>query len=404
MPLTLDRIQAWFAPLVILLAALTFIIWMWWRPAIAWDQTIALILVACPCALGLAAPLTYALAVGRAARQGILLRDSAALEELGHCHRTVLDKTGTLTTGVMTVIDWTLLDATQPEALAACSALARTSDHPAARALAEHLSDVGQPRDQRCELTDVCDHPGKGLSAVWQGHDLRIGRPGFVSNAIPPSEHSQVALSMDGKPLATATLDDPLRPGARELVERLESQGLPVTIASGDNPAVVERIGAQLGLPAERCLGALSPDDKTRVVSSGSPTLMIGDGVNDAAALQAARVGIGLRGGLEAGMACSSVFCTRPDLSLVHSFLDGARATTGRLHLALGLSITYNLIGVVAVMVGWWGPYVCAIAMPLSSLSVVALVATGSFFGKPAHTGNNSRTDTAVRNVSEPYR
>lgn len=380
-----DRILAWFAPVVAILAAITFVLWWQLDATRAWDQTIALIIVACPCALGLAAPLIQALTVSRAAAQGILIRDAAVSERLAHIRHVVLDKTGTLTTGKMAVgqLEWLHDD---PSQISRMVSLAAHSGHPAAQALVQHW-----PNTERLAVSDVSEQPGRGLSGFCQGQKIRIGKAHWVSedghseNAVADKAlgHSAVAVAINGNMVLRVQLIDPLRPEAEPFIRFLEQQGMTIAICSGDRAAAVRQVGAALGLPAGRIFADQSPEDKKDLVESlqqSGPVLMLGDGINDAAALAKADIGIGMRGGLEATLPVSSVFLMHSQLNQVQELVAGGKKARQTLRQALAWSVVYNVLGIGAAMIGWWGPWICAIAMPLSSLTIIAIALSGRAF------------------------
>lgn len=390
-----DRVLAWFAPVVALLAAITFTLWLQVDLSRAWEQTIAVIIVACPCALGLAAPLIQALSVSRAARQGILIRDAAIQERLAHCRHVVVDKTGTLTSGLMQVRSATWQETAMPQAQAWCRQLAARSGHPASRAIAAYLPDENAGSDGA--LSALSDVPGHGIEARVGQHLLRLGTPAFAL----AQEHdwAHTVFSIDGQCVASFVLHDPPRPQAAALLRLLQQQGFQVSVASGDHAQAVAACGQALGLDPTRCHARCSPEDKRALVEQlgrDGGVVMIGDGINDAAALKAASVGIGIRGGLQATLQVSPVFLTRPDLNLIGTLLRGARQSRISLRRCLAWSILYNVGGIAAAMIGWWGPWICAIAMPASSLTIIALALMSSAF--------RGRTDGANDTAPTPLK
>jgi cation transport ATPase len=383
-----ERLNTLFAPAVALLALLCALLWWWLDPSRVWDQVIALILAACPCAIGLAAPLTYALATGRALRLGLLLRDAGVIERLARLRHAVFDKTGTLTEGRMRVVEWrwaaAALESQRPLIEAAVAAVEARSPHPIALALCEHLRGRELPA---CPLEGFAVVAGAGVSADCPLGSLRIGSAAFCG--LPPGggDLSEVLVESEGRELARILLDDPPRPGIAAVLERLRARGVALAVCSGDAAGVTIRVARGFGIADAR--GEMSPEAKAARVAELQQTglvLMVGDGLNDAPALSRADVAVGMRGGLQAAMDCSHVFLEHDDTALVGTLLDGASRARRCIHACLWVSLAYNLLAIACVMAGWWGPLVCAVAMPVSSLTVVVMVVAGGYFQLPRPT------------------
>jgi P-type Cu2+ transporter len=363
-------LQAWFAPLVLVLAIATALLWWSIDPSRMVDQVIALILACCPCALGLATPLAYAVATGRALGHGLLVRDAGAFERLAHIRHAVIDKTGTLTEGRMQVETWETLDEPPEQLAEALLAACQHSDHPTAQAVARYL----HADDRRAaSITEFQQHGGLGLSCRWQGQELRLGRPDWCGLSEQPGPHTELGLSWGGRTFARIRLTDPIRPLAGQLLEQLRPQA-EIHLYSGDGQGVTEAVARHLAI--DQAHGRQSPEAKAAAVTrlhQLGPVLVMGDGINDAPALAAADVAIGLRGGLQAAMDCADVFVEQGDIQAVGRLLNGARSTRRLIVICLLSSLVYNLAAVLLVMAGIWGPLICAVAMPISSLTVVAL-------------------------------
>jgi len=374
-----DRLSAWFVAAVLVLAAATAGLWFVIDPSRAIEHTVALLIVSCPCALGLATPLAVSAAIGRAARLGILVKGGDALETLSRPGRMILDKTGTLTEGRLAVVHWTGSLATRARIAAAESC----SSHPAARALAETTLDTGSML-----VEDVHQETGRGLTARCDGLTMRIGSPAFISETYGPLPDelaeaveavvgdglSPVVIAEDGLVTAIAGLGDPLREDSPDAVAAIRARGWRIEVLSGDHPTVVRSVAGLVGIPERSARGGASPEDKLRRAREATlvdTTVMVGDGVNDAAALAAASVGIGVHGGAEATLVAADVYLDRPGLQPVVDLLDGARRTMGVIRRNLGLSLAYNLVAISLAMAGMMHPLVAAILMPLSSMTVV---------------------------------
>jgi len=378
-----DRLSGWFVMAVLALAAVNFLLWLQLDPANAVEHTIALLIVACPCALGLATPLAIAAAVGRAAHGGILVKGGEVLERLARPGRVLLDKTGTLTRGQVGVAAWHGPD----EAKRLVLALEAHSSHLYADAFrAAFAADTaGVP-----EASEVEERQGLGLRGRAEGREVLVGSPRLLAEAgveLTAAERERVErqahdaltpvlVAVDGRHLATAGLGDAIHPGAAGALAELRARGWRVGILSGDHEEVVAAVGRQLGIPLEHCHGGVSPEGKVAVVEeerARSPVLMVGDGVNDAAALAAATTGVAVHGGAEASLAAADVYMTEEGVQGVVHLLDGARRTVRVIRRNLAVSLAYNGLGVALAMAGLLNPLVAAILMPASSLTVISL-------------------------------
>ncbi len=377
-----DKMAGAFIAAVIGLATVTFILWVRRDPSAAIDNAIAMLVVTCPCALALATPLAITVAIGRAARQGILVKGGDALELLARPGRIILDKTGTLTEGRMDVVSWTGPD----DARALVLALEQHSRHPVAAAL---LRAWGEPT---LVATDVRELIGGGLEGTVAGHRVVVGKPSFVAQraaAAPPDfpplddALTPVLVAVDGVVVGRAGLGDPLREGSRDAIHAMRAAGWHVSILSGDDPRVVAATARTLGIPEADCRGGATPEEKRAAIEDAArsgPVVMVGDGVNDAAAIAAATVGIGVRGGAEACLAAADVFLARAGLGPLLELQTGARRTVGLIRLGIGFSLFYNLCGAAMALTGVMDPLIAAIVMPLSSLTVVLAAWRGRTF------------------------
>ena len=374
-----DRISGWFVMVVLSLAALTVAIWLQIDPEHAVEHAVALLIVSCPCALGLATPLAVSAAVGRAARAGILIKGGDALEILAKPSQMILDKTGTLTEGRLTVIRWHGNEALRPMVAAAESC----TTHPVAVALTADVDTSGIAIP-----TQVEQHPGRGLTARTDAGDLVVGSPSFARELLgglpEPIEatireeveqgHTPIVISLDGCAEAVAALGDPLRTDTAASLAEIRRRGWTIEVLSGDHPGTVEALLTRLGLVSSQGRGGALPEDKLervrRAATNGS-VVMVGDGVNDAAALAAATVGVGVHGGAEAALAAADVYLGTPGLEPLVRLLEGSRRTLRVIRRNLIFSLSYNAVAVTMAMLGLMHPLVAAILMPASSITVV---------------------------------
>jgi Cu2+-exporting ATPase len=384
-----DKISGWFVAVVLTLAALTVIAWAFIEPSMAVEHATALLIVTCPCALGLATPLAITAAIGRAAGRQILVKGGAALEALAHPGRLVLDKTGTLTTGRPTVA-WRELAADDAHAAAALEAL---SAHPVADAIAR---DLGPGDDAPTPIVEGFRHTlGGGVEGSVDGRAYAVGSARFVEGvvgALGPrvgalvgraagDGHTPVVVARDGDAVGVVAVGDTLRADAHEAITSMRAMGWDVSILSGDHPAIVERVARALGVEAE---GGATPERKLEAVrrlAGEGPVVMVGDGVNDAAALAAATVGVAVHGGAEASLAAADAYVGRPDLGGLVELLAGARRTRGVVKRGLVISLAYNALFASLAIAGLITPLAAAVLMPASSLTVIGLAYRSRTFG-----------------------
>ena len=396
-----DRVAAIFVPAVLAIAALTFCGWHFWQGAALEDAllpAVAVLVIACPCALGLATPAAIMAGTGVAARHGILVQDAEALEQACRIDTVAFDKTGTLTLGEPTLSE--LLAAPgidEAGALQAAAALQRQSEHPLARAVVA-AADAAD-RDSRLEAQEVQAVPGRGSQGLVQGAQLHLGSLRWMDELgvalgelgaraeILQNEGATVsALALrlpDGRfaPLALFAFADLPKPGAQAAIEQLRARGLRLSMISGDNRGAAEAMACRLGLDpdAGEVLAEVLPGDKAARVAElrqrGRRVAMVGDGVNDAPALAAADVGIAMasaRGGSDVAMHAAGITLMRGDPLLVVAALDISRRTVSKIRQNLFWAFAYNVAGIPLAALGYLDPVFAGGAMALSSVSVVS--------------------------------
>ncbi len=386
-----DRVAGRFVRVVLAVASISFFYWLWFNPTQAIDNAVSLLIVTCPCGLGLATPLAVTIALGRAARRHILVKGGEVLEALNRQGVILLDKTGTLTAGRIAVVSWSGDEGVRP----LVSALERHSAHTIAQALADGQSQIA---DSELPVSDVVQTMGGGIAGTVAGQRLLVGSPQFVRQQgcrIPPAIEAAeretiavtatpVVVAVDGCVVAVAGLGDPLRPDTADSLDCLRKLGWKIRILSGDHPEVVAAIGRQLGIEGADALGGVSPEAKlaaVRAAAIGGPVVMVGDGVNDAAALSAASVGIAVHGGAEASLAAAHVYLDRPGLAPILELMHAARSTMGAIRRCFAVSIGYNLLAGTLAVMGIIRPLTAALLMPLSSFTVFALAYAVRTFG-----------------------
>ncbi|MFN8579974.1 MAG: heavy metal translocating P-type ATPase [Gemmatimonadaceae bacterium] len=367
-----DRLSGAFVVVVLLLALGIYAYWVRRDASRAIDNAIALLIVTCPCALAMATPLAVTVAVGRAARAGLLIKGGDALELLAKSGTIFLDKTGTVTRGESSLLVWDGPDWVKPLVLA----LERESSHPVADGFRRAWAGLDAP-----EVAESAHVAGGGIRGVVEGRRLTVGSPAFVSTdlASPPSIDEAVALTpvwiaIEGSLVARAGFGDPVRPDARAAVDALRSRGWKTQLLSGDAKAVVDDVARQLGIPLELARAGATPEEKARAVDvarATGPVVMVGDGVNDAAAIATASVGIGVHGGAEACLATADVYLVSPGVEPLVRLLDGSRRTMHVIRRNIAFSLAYNVVGAALAMTGTINPLIAAIMMPASSLTVI---------------------------------
>ncbi len=393
---TTDRIGRRFVQVLFVAAALTGAVWLHRGADVALERVVALLVVACPCAFGLSVPLAMSVALMRAARLGIFIKNPDALDRLRAVGTVLLDKTGTLTDGRSSVARWKGEDVV----LQFARALEAESSHAVARAFR------GAGRSFRVVRTieQVVEVPGQGIAGRLDGREVRVGtrRHMDAAGAVVPSAFEAFAatlvaegfspafVAVDGCVAGMAGIGDALRPDACATVAALRARGIRVRVLSGDHPEVVARIGAELGLPADDVTGGLTPEAKRDIVAGlvagagrGGSVVMVGDGVNDAAALALADVGIAVHGGMGATIVAADVVFTREGVTPLVDILDGARRLRGVVRRNIGFSLVYNTVAASLALAGLVGPLAAAILMPLSSLTVVLSSALTRTFARP---------------------
>ena len=361
-----DRAAGLYSPLVHILSFGAFGYWMWatggdMRYAI--NISAAVLIITCPCALGLAVPAVITSASGKLFRKGLLIKHGTALERLAEVDTVVFDKTGTLTMGVPEPV--ALAD--QPaQVLGLAAALAAGSSHPLARALAEGALALGV---QAAAVTDIREVPGYGIEGQWQGSRVRLGRADWCS--AKAVAQTATYLAVDGQTHAFAFTDRP-RPGASEAVTALKAAGMTVELLSGDAEAPVRELAERLGI-ANWKAGVLPAEKAARVAelsAKGRRVLMVGDGLNDTAALAAAHVSISPATALDAARVASDIVLLGQDMAPIADAVRIGRQSARRMVENFAISGGYNVIAVPLALVGLATPLAAALAMSLSSITV----------------------------------
>jgi Cu+-exporting ATPase len=377
-----DRISSVFVPLVLVFAALTFTAWALAGDAAAgFSAAVAVLVIACPCALGLATPTALLVGTGRAAQLGIVIRDAGVLESTRRVDTVVLDKTGTVTTGRMSVHGaW----AVHGEAVRWAGALEASSEHPIGVAIAEHAAvegDGGPPP----VVHDFVNHAGVGVSGIVEGHRVRVGRPssgrealqGALADGLEATRNAgrtAVLVEVDDRPVAMLAVGDSVKPTSADAVRRLRRLGLHPVLLTGDHTAAARAVAAEIGV--EDVVAEVLPHGKVQAVSSlraaGRVVAMVGDGVNDAAALAEADLGVALGTGAAAAVEAGDVTLTHGDLRSAADAIELSRRTLRTIKQNLFWAFAYNVVGIPVAALGLLSPMIAGAAMAASSVCVVS--------------------------------
>ena len=396
-----DRISSIFVPIVVLAALLTFITWYGFSFGTLEQSVIAsvsLLVIACPCALGLATPVALLVASGSGAKRGIVLRKTRALEIASKINTVIFDKTGTLTTGKMTVQKLSFAPHNYPlgEILQASLALTRESNHPVSSAISRYcLATLGSEglTGKPKVLKEFSESPGQGIAARVEiagiESPLLLGSRSSTLKAVLkfPQEIEEAAnqaqfngssisiLVLEGEAIAAFEVGDSLRKGAKELIVHLEKRNIETWLISGDSTSAVNKIAEEVGINLERCIAGASPEDKLfkirELSDNGKKILMVGDGVNDAAALAEADLSMAMGTGTDTAIATADITLMRPELNSVSSALELSTQTLKTIKGNLLWAFLYNTIGIPIAALGLLNPMIAGAAMATSSLFVV---------------------------------
>lgn len=399
-----DRVSAVFVPIVIGLALATLAGWLLLTGDLnaAFTAAVSVLVIACPCALGLATPTALLAGTSRGSQLGILIRSAQVLESTKHLRTVVLDKTGTVTTGAFTLAEVTPLagfEAQDAERLLALAGAAESrSEHPIARAITQAAQTAAEAGAPLPEVTAFESAPGGGVRAtlleeVSSGESREItalvGQASFLAaEGIELSEahthallagqeagRTSVVLALNGQPAALLALQDTPKPGASEALAELKELGLTPVLLTGDAEPVARAVAARVGIDSANVYAGVSPSDKlatiTRLQEGGVGVAMVGDGVNDAAALAKADVGVAMGSGTDVAMEAADMTLMRSDLTVLPTAIRLSRATLRLIKSNLFWAFAYNTVALPVAVAGLLNPMIAAAAMALSSVFVV---------------------------------
>jgi Cu+-exporting ATPase len=389
-----DTVSGWFVPIVVLVAAVTFAVWAWLGPeprfAHALVNAVAVLIIACPCALGLATPMSIMVGTGRGAEVGVLLRDAEALEVMERVDTVVVDKTGTLTEGrpsLTTVVAQPGTD--EATLLRLVASLERVSEHPLASAIVRGADERGI---RTVEASDFKSITGKGVIGHVDGRTVAVGNAALLAEAGATSEATARAdelrragetvmfVAVDGRFAGLIGVADRIKASTREAIDALHAEGLRLVMLTGDNRVTAETVARAVGIDAVEA--EVLPEQKAAVVKrlqgEGRRVAMAGDGINDAPALAQADVGIAMGTGTDVAMESAGVTLVQGDLRGLVRARRLSRATMGNIRQNLFFAFVYNALGVpvaAGVLYPFFGlllsPMIASAAMTFSSVSVI---------------------------------
>ncbi len=391
-----DKVSGYFVPAVLLVAALTFIVWAIWGPeprfAHALVNAVAVLIIACPCALGLATPMTVMVGTGRGARAGVLVRNAEALETMEKVDTLVLDKTGTLTEGKPKVTQVAVVgDISEADLLRQAASMEQSSEHPLAAAIVRAAADRGLKMES---VSGFQSFTGKGVTGQIGGREVAIGNAAFFaekniplgdlvgqSDAMRSRGQTVMFVAIGGKAAGVVAVADPIKASTQETIAALKQTGLHVVMLTGDNRLTAQAIAAELGI--EKFEAEVLPQDKAQAIqklqAEEHVVAMAGDGVNDAPALAQADVGIAMGTGTDVAMESADITLVKGDLSALLRARKLSRAAMGNIRQNLFFAFVYNLLGVpiaAGLLYPFTGillqPIFAAAAMSFSSVSVIA--------------------------------
>ncbi|BBM17144.1 heavy metal translocating P-type ATPase [Enterococcus malodoratus] len=376
-----DKISKIFVPTVLGIALITLIatglLTGDWQQAIV--HSVSVLVIACPCALGLATPTAIMVGTGLGAKSGILIKGGGALEKIAHLTTVVLDKTGTITEGKPVVADFEAFD---PQALAYLTSLEQHSEHPLAKAIYQY----GKDQTDILPVENFESLTGQGVTGMIEGKQYFVGsKRGLKERKISFAEERVLALEAEGKTvmfltdqvnvLALISVTDQVKQSSKAAIEALHQLGLKVKMLTGDNPQTARYIGAQVGLQASDIVAEVLPEDKAQVVkelqANGESVGMVGDGINDAPALALADIGIAMGSGTDIAMETADITLMNSDLLSVEKSIRLSKLTLRKIKQNLFWAFLYNVIGIPFAAFGFLNPIIAGGAMAFSSVSVL---------------------------------
>ena len=392
-----DRISQYFVPIVVIVAIATLIIHIATGSGVApaFTAAVAVLIIACPCALGLATPTALLVGTGRGAQLGLLIKGPEVLESTRKVDTVVMDKTGTATSGVMSVSDVSAGSDATGDVLVLAAAVESGSEHPIAQAivraareeLENSAENTGRDTARDAALPQVSDFTttaGRGVSGTVDGRTVTVGRPGAdlpsgLQDAFDSAQQSggtPVVVEVDGSPAGVITVRDTVKESSAAAVAELKEMGLTPWLLTGDNAGAAKAVAAEVGIAAENVIAGVMPDDKVaeveRLQGEGRRVAMVGDGVNDAAALATADLGLAMGAGTDVAIEASDITLMNDDLRSAGDAIQLSRRTLGTIRGNLFWAFAYNVALIPVAAIGLLNPMLAGVAMAFSSVFVVS--------------------------------
>ncbi|PKL88402.1 MAG: copper-translocating P-type ATPase [Ignavibacteriae bacterium HGW-Ignavibacteriae-2] len=382
-----DKVASVFAPVVIVIALVTLVVWLVVAPELGISNAlihfVAVLIIACPCALGLATPTAIMVGTGLGAKRGILIKDAESLEIANKINRVVFDKTGTITEGKPTVTDIIPWHIEKNDLLRIVASVENKSEHPLANSIVEYAEKLNM---DMLEVESFNSITGLGLSAIVNSEAVIIGNKKLMSeysiksdelndkfNSLSDEGKTVIFVARDGELLGLLAIADPIKQSSAEAVKKLNSAGIKVTMLTGDNKGTAEAIALQAGI--ENFVAEVMPEDKARIIkeyqAKGEIVAMVGDGINDAPALAQADIGIAIGTGTDVAIETAGITLVKGDLSGVERAINLSHKTIKTIKQNLFWAFIYNTIGIPLAAFGLLNPMIAALAMAFSSVSVV---------------------------------
>ncbi|VAW56047.1 Lead, cadmium, zinc and mercury transporting ATPase; Copper-translocating P-type ATPase, partial [hydrothermal vent metagenome] len=383
-----DSIVPWFVAITLFLASLTFVYWLSDGIELALLSATSVLIITCPCAFGLATPMSIAVASGLAARHGLLIKNGAVLEYLSKVNHVVFDKTGTLTQGKIHINQLVHnKDISEKVLLENISHLESLSEHPIAQAITQYAKDNNVTPNSQC-VNNFINNPGLGVQGEINNDLVLIGNAKHLENNQIKLQVSYIQqakfledkgischhISIGKSHVGFISLSDPLRPDAKKLINKLRQANIKLSLLSGDKQAVAEAIANELG--GMHVIAEVLPHEKDNIIKAlknkGEIVAMVGDGINDAPALMRADVGFAIGSGTDVSIDSADIVLLSNELNKISDAVNLSKRTLLTIKQNITLSIIYNIIMVPLAMMAWVTPLFAAIAMPISSLAVIA--------------------------------